>query len=114
MTFSTKKQPNPKFNHNRPAIADLVIEDLRRLNLDELIPEVQARKAMGFITYGFPLQPHNGRNAAEDAFQEAIDLVKYLRQCIEEGQDGCLRDYKASIQLAHNIFVRLNQTNLTK
>jgi hypothetical protein len=31
-----------------------------------------------------PLQAHNGRNALIDAYQEALDLVVYLRQAIEE------------------------------
>lgn len=35
-----------------------------------------------------PLQPHNGRNALIDAYQEALDLVVYLRQALEECKGG--------------------------
>lgn len=31
-----------------------------------------------------PLQAHNGRDPLVDAYQEALDLVVYLRQAIEE------------------------------
>jgi hypothetical protein len=34
-----------------------------------------------------PLQPHNGRDALADAYQEALDLVVYLRQEIAERED---------------------------
>lgn len=30
------------------------------------------------------LQPHNGRDALRDAYEESLDLVCYLRQAIEE------------------------------
>lgn len=64
-------QPPPLHN-DRPAIADLVLED------------VAERKRIGIERYGTPLQAHNGRDALVDAYQEALDLVMYLRQAIEE------------------------------
>lgn len=39
---------------------------------------------MGLKKYGTVLQPNNGRDALVDAYQEALDLVVYLRQRIEE------------------------------
>ena len=39
--------------------------------------------------YGTPLLTNNGRNALIDAYQEALDLVMYLRQRIEE--EGTVR-----------------------
>ena len=67
-------QPAPK--HVRtPSVALLVHEDLR------------ARVTEGLKRYGTPLQPFNGRDALLDAYQEAIDLVLYLRQAIYE-RDG--------------------------
>lgn len=64
-------QPAPTPNRY-PAIQDLVMDDLAR------------RKALGILRYGTPLQPHNGRDALRDAYEEAIDLTQYLRQAIFE------------------------------
>jgi hypothetical protein len=65
------EQPDPIPNDRTP-IADLVVAD------------VVARKEHGTRTYGTPLQPFNGRDALRDAYEEALDLVVYLRQVIEE------------------------------
>jgi len=69
--MSIQDQPPPMPN-DRPAIADLVIADIIE------------RKRVGTERYGTPLQPFNGRDALIDAYQEALDLVQYLRQEIEE------------------------------
>ncbi len=80
MTIADTHEPAPVHN-DRPAIWPLVIADM------------QARDAEGRRKYGTPLQPFNGRAALVDAYQEALDLVVYLRQAIEErapapGQGG--------------------------
>ncbi len=67
-------QPPPVPNDRTP-IVDLVVEDLAE------------RKRIGIERYGVPLQAHNGRDALIDAYQEAMDLVIYLRQAIEERHD---------------------------
>ena len=67
----SKPEPIPITNDN-PAVWDLVIDDMR------------ARDASGLAKYGTRLQSHNGRDALVDAYQEALDLVVYLRQVIEE------------------------------
>ena len=64
-------QPPPVPNTGRP-VWNLVIADMRD------------RDALGRARYGTPLQTHNGRDALVDAYQEALDLVVYLRQAIEE------------------------------
>ena len=64
-------QPDPTPN-NQPAIWTLVIHDM------------QERDRIGRERYGVPLQPHNGRDALMDAFEEALDLCAYLRQAIYE------------------------------
>ena len=45
---------------------------------------MKGRDNVGRAKYGTPLQAFNGRNAIVDAYQEALDLVVYLRQVIEE------------------------------
>ena len=67
-------QQDPKPN-TLPAIWPLVIA------------EMASRDAVGRKRYGVPLQPHNGRDALRDAFEEALDLAVYLRQVIYE-RDG--------------------------
>jgi len=67
-------QPLPKPNR-RPIIQALVIEDIEK------------RLQVGIERYGTGLQAYNGRDALRDAYEEALDLVMYLRQLIEE-RDG--------------------------
>lgn len=64
-------QPAPVPNDG-PRIVDLVLQDL------------SDRAERGQAKYGVYLQPHNGRNALQDAYEEALDLAMYLRQKIEE------------------------------
>ena len=68
------EQPAPVAN-DRPAVWPLVIMDMA------------ARDQVGRARYGVPLQPHNGRDALRDAYEEALDLCAYLRQAIME-RDG--------------------------
>lgn len=51
---------------------------------DLLIADIQSRKQFGLTKYGTILQANNGRDALQDAYEEAIDLIVYLRQAIEE------------------------------
>ena len=67
-------QPVPIPN-NKPHIADLVCVDIRY------------RKQEGLLKYGTPLQACNGRDALQDAYEEALDLCQYLKQAIEERKD---------------------------
>ena len=54
----------------------------------EIIPlvlsDIEARAEMGKMKYGTYLKSQNGRDALVDAYQEALDLVMYLRQELEE------------------------------
>ena len=70
-------EPNPVPNESTP-IWDLVKEDINE------------RKEDGIKKYGTPLQAGNGRDALIDAYQEALDLVVYLRQAIEERKNKIL------------------------
>lgn len=57
---------------NRREIMPLVIQDLKK------------RTEKGVKEYGEPLKTNNGRDALWDAYEEALDLVQYLRQVLEE------------------------------
>jgi len=67
-------QPKPK-NNDLPAVWGLVLSDMSK------------RDIQGEIIYGTRLQPHNGRDALRDAYEEALDLAVYLRQALYE-RDG--------------------------
>lgn len=55
-----------------------------------VIADIEDRVKMGQAKYGTVLQANNGRDSLMDAYQEAIDLVLYLRQAIEEKRQGQL------------------------
>lgn len=67
-------QPLPQKN-DLPCVQDLVIQDLEH------------RKAVGIRRFGTTLQPHNGRDALRDCYEELLDACNYMRQCIYE-RDG--------------------------
>jgi hypothetical protein len=69
-TYTTPEQPPVK--NARPHIQDLVMADIAE------------RKVQGIAKYGTALQGFNGRDALKDAYQEALDLVQYLRQALYE------------------------------
>lgn len=73
-------EPAPVKNDTTP-IWDLVIKDIKE------------RDDIGEEKYGVRLQAHNGRNPLVDAYQEALDLVVYLRQAIVE-QEDFMREFK--------------------
>ncbi len=52
-----------------------------------VVKDMQARIDMGIKKYGTKLQTNNGRDALQDAYEEALDLVMYLKQIILE-RDG--------------------------
>lgn len=73
----------------RPGDQPLPIVNDRPFVADALVAFIEHRKAIGIERYGTPLQPHNGRDALRDAFEEAVDLATYLAQVIIE-RDGHL------------------------
>lgn len=65
------RQPPPEHNSSTP-IWELVIADMK------------TRDQVGRKRYGTPLQANNGRDALQDAYEEALDLCVYLKQAIVE------------------------------
>lgn len=63
-------------------------EDGKGLILPLVINDLESRAEFGFNKYETMLKSHNGRDALMDAYQEALDLVMYLRQEIEERKNG--------------------------
>lgn len=67
-----KPEPLPLVIEEGPAIWDLVVEDIKE------------RDKLGTNKYGTRLKANDGRRSLVDAYQEALDLVVYLRKEIEE------------------------------
>lgn len=55
--------------------------------LSLVVADLQERARVGLRKYGDALRTFNGRNALQDAYEEALDLAMYLRQKIEEDRD---------------------------
>lgn len=75
MSDAARKEPPPRRN-DLPFIQNLVQADIEK------------RKEYGLNKYGTLLQPFNGRDALMDAYQEALDLVVYLRQVMFERDEA--------------------------
>lgn len=69
------QQPAPKVNESKP-IFKLVIED------------IEERAEFGKNKYGTYLQANNGRDSLVDAYQEVLDLALYIKQALEEKNNG--------------------------
>ncbi len=74
MSSEIKEQKPPVPNFSKP-VWEMVIEDMKE------------RDNFGRERYGTPLQIHNSRSFLVDAYQEALDLVVYLRGLIEENKE---------------------------
>lgn len=73
MTSLNNSEPTPRLPIKpMPKVWDLVISDMLE------------RNSFGLKKYGMELTPNNGRKPLVDAYQEALDLVVYLRQEIYE------------------------------
>jgi hypothetical protein len=74
-------QPVPKNNMHTPTW-EHVIEDMKKRDL------------LGRRRYGTPLQPFNGRDSLQDAYEEVLDLAVYLKNVLveREAHDNHLSD----------------------
>lgn len=84
-------------------IADLVIEDIKK------------RKVMGKKKYGVPLRANNGRNALQDAYEEAQDMMLYLKQkLVEEERADKLWKEEDTIELEYQLSLEVARAVLAK
>lgn len=68
--IAATEQPKPQANEHPPIVP-------------QVIADLQARMQLGIDRYGVALQPANGRNMLQDAYEEAQDLTIYLKGEIE-------------------------------
>lgn len=76
-------QPRPKKQDGPPCWL-FVHDDLVARGETEVISDCGVRNQMGIQKYGTALQPFDGRNSALDAYEEAMDLVVYLKKLLME------------------------------
>ena len=50
----------------------------------QVIADIEARRLVGIERYGTALQPHNGRDALRDLYEELLDATMYIRQVMVE------------------------------
>ena len=67
-------------------------KELPRIH-DLVASELRGRMELGIRRYGTPLQPFNGRKSLRDAYEEAGDLLVYLRTALWELENGEPPDY---------------------
>ena len=91
-----EQQPEPIKNEH-PAIWDLVLKDMEGAQFGHptqekmhriLIEHIKLRDKSGEDKYKVRLQPFNGRNALQDAYEEFLDSIVYLRQAMYEEQNN--------------------------
>lgn len=119
MTEETKRkdrpgdQPMPVPNDG-PSMHDLVCEDLAAYGVyvggAVLADEVERRKELGLTRYGTVLQAYNGRDALQDALEEAVDLVVYIRQALAEAAEGRDEVLRSRLAAAYHEAMRAGMT----
>lgn len=111
MSTITHEQPAPIANTSRP-VWELVIEDVETFNpvsgrakevKSQLLADMVARDALGRERYGTPLQTHNGRDHLRDAYEEALDLVVYLRASMIEDPRVNPAAYSSAFELVWKV-----------
>lgn len=74
-------------NNNLPEVTfnELLMSCSKRTKVTkEVISDLKERKKLGKEKYGEVLKTNNGRDALQDAYEEALYLVQYLKQAILE------------------------------
>jgi hypothetical protein len=62
----------------------------KKLVFKELIEDIKSRDKRGWEIYKKPMTTFDGRNSLQDAYEEALDLVVYLKKFLLE-QDNLLK-----------------------
>jgi len=90
------KQPMPKSSFlksllSKGVLTKRLLSKRQKAERQEVLPSVimdlTDRVEYGKKEYGEPLKTFNSRDALWDAYQEALDLVMYLRQAILEKEN---------------------------
>lgn len=85
-------QPAPQPQEGVAGVHDAILKVIDTWGLGSRVSEaicegIEGRRELGLRKYKTVLQPHNGRDALVDAWEEALDLLCYLYQLYLEGDD---------------------------
>lgn len=66
-----------------------------------VITDINERRLLGIQRYGTALQPHNGRDALRDLYEELLDGAMYAKQLMVERQTSSLMAESDLAERAH-------------
>lgn len=79
----------------------------------QVIADIAQRRKVGISRYGTALQPHNGRDALLDLYEELLDGVMYVKQVMVERDQPLpgqvLRDLRSEIQRKDDLIAELRR-----
>lgn len=84
----------------RRDVAHWVVQNLHSPQVPRLVQLIESRIELGVRQYGSRLLTHNGRDAVQDALEEALDLLLYVAQALME-----LRDSRAVDRAQHDALI---------
>jgi len=79
--------------------------------LIDVMTDLLHRDQIGRKKYGTSLKTFNGRNGLKDAYQEALDMVMYLKQCLLEVESK-KESEAADIQIVIDDSIHPGETNI--
>src|SRR5277367_1675110 len=82
---AARVQPMPTGNGIDVAVE--VANDLRKIGLENIAEDTEARIRLGEQKYGTRLKANNGRDAMLDLYQEVLDGCNYAKQLVIENKD---------------------------
>lgn len=84
----------------------------------QVVADITRRRKVGISRYGTALQPHNGRDALLDLYEELLDGVMYVKQAMVERDQPLpgqiLRDLRDEIQRKDDLIAELRRHVDTK
>ena len=91
---------------NDDDVFELLLADLGTTSI--LSDDLKARNALGWLTHGGPMFVHNMRDPIREAYEEALDLVVYLRQSLARTHSSSIEyAFKKALQLAEFLKIEL-------
>lgn len=112
----TTEQPAPVPNLLRPCWETFLELRENEVGVNILVhDECAARDMAGQAKYGTRLQPHNGRDALRDAYEEVMDACVYTEQFLQECQQPVLVKQIAEVQdVLYRAMVRIRRVMLVR
>lgn len=109
-----RPQPPPAAGTG-PAIWDILV--IADGNFDaDLVAVMRERDAVGAAKYGTRLYANNGRDMLTDAFQEALDLLVYLRGDLAQRDlptiafaDDAVRLYRSVVHIVSSLYTLIKE-----